>query len=492
MEGNRSEREGGGLRRVARRGAIVLAWLALWQLAALAVGNALLLCGPAEAAAALARNLADPAFWTATARSFERIALGFAAACALGLAAGAAAARWASVRDFLAPLLHVVKSTPVVCIIALLLVGAGANRATSLVVGLVVAPPFYFAALEARGARDRALDEMLAVFSVPRLRRWTCVRWPEAAPFLRAAAKTAVGMAWKAGVAAELIGLPARSIGEHIYLAKLSLDTADIIAWTVVVIALGWLCEKAVVALIDALARLPRLLLRERPDGGSHASPSAPAPSPAAGASAGGPATAPAPDSMPGARVQLSGVAKSFGDHLVLDDLSLDVEPGGRLCVMAPSGTGKTTLLRLVAGLERPDAGAVQVQPPRVSMVFQEPRLVEELTGRENLALTARDPAERARGTALVDALLPDAPGLLDRPVAQLSGGQRRRIELARALAHDAALVILDEPFASLDDASREAAARLALQALGSRTLVIATHHRGTPEALRARILTLN
>ena len=79
MEGDRSEREGGGLRRVARRGAIVLAWLALWQLAALAVGNALLLCGPAEAAAALARNLADPAFWTATARSFERIALGFAA-----------------------------------------------------------------------------------------------------------------------------------------------------------------------------------------------------------------------------------------------------------------------------------------------------------------------------------------------------------------------------------------------------------------------------
>ena len=122
MEGDRSEREGGGLRRVARRGAIVLAWLAFWQLAALAVGNALLLCGPVEAAAALARNLADPAFWTATARSFERIALGFAAACALGLAGGAAAARWASVRDFLAPLLHVVKSTPVVCVIALLLV----------------------------------------------------------------------------------------------------------------------------------------------------------------------------------------------------------------------------------------------------------------------------------------------------------------------------------------------------------------------------------
>ena len=469
-EGDRGEREGGGLRRVIRRAAIILAWLALWQMAALAVGNALLLCGPAEAASALVRNLADPAFWTATARSFERIALGFAAAGALGLTAGAAAARWASVRDFLAPLLHVVKSTPVVCVIALLLVGAGSSRATSLVVGLVVAPPFYFAALEARGARDRALDEMLAVFSVPRLRRWTCVRWPEAAPFLRAAAKTAVGMAWKAGVAAELIGLPARSIGEHIYLAKLSLDTADIIAWTVVVIALGWLCEKAVVALIDALARLPHLLLRERPA-----------------------TTAPdAPVSVPGARVRLCGVAKSFGDHYVLDGLSLDVEPGGRLCAMAPSGAGKTTLLRLVAGLEQPDAGTVQIQPASVSMVFQESRLIEELTGRENLALAARDCGERARAARLAAALIPDAPDLLDRPVAQLSGGQRRRIELARALARDASLVILDEPFANLDEASRETAARLTLQALGSRTLIIATHHPDTPEALQAQALSLN
>lgn len=496
MEGDRSEREGGGLRRVARRGAIVLAWLALWQLAALAVGNALLLCGPAEAAAALARNLADPAFWTATARSFERIALGFAAACALGLAAGAAAARWASVRDFLAPLLHVVKSTPVVCVIALLLVGAGANRATSLVVGLVVAPPFYFAALEARGARDRALDEMLAVFSVPRLRRWTCVRWPEAAPFLRAAAKTAAGMAWKAGVAAEIIGLPAASIGEQVYLAKLTLDTPAIIAWTAAVVVLGWLSERAVVALVDAGARLPQRWLARRvrqaeaamPAAAAAAAPAAAEPASAASAEA---ACAAEGASLPWpapAELSFEDVAKGFDGNTVIEGFTLEVPPGGRAALMAPSGSGKTTLLRLACALDHHDYGVLG-RTPHVSAMLQEARLIEGLTAPENLALTARTAPELTYGLSLLAQLLEGAPEALAKPVSQLSGGMRRRVELARALAHPSAVLLLDEPFTGLDAATRERTALLAEAHLHGRTLLMATHDEADAALMGAQVV---
>lgn len=250
--------------RWAKRLAIAAFWLACWQAATWAAGSGFLLCGPMEAGQALVALVPTAVFWECVGQSLARIGIGFVAAAAFGVAAGALAARFGLVREALAPLMHVVKSTPVVCIIALLLVWAGAAQATSVVVALVVAPPFYAAVVEAVAARNGLMGEMLCVLGASRARRVLLFRWPEAAPFLRAAAKTAAGMAWKAGVAAEIIGLPAASIGEQVYLAKLTLDTPAIIAWTAAVVVLGWLSERAVVALVDAGARLPQRWLARR------------------------------------------------------------------------------------------------------------------------------------------------------------------------------------------------------------------------------------
>jgi sulfate/thiosulfate transport system ATP-binding protein len=166
--------------------------------------------------------------------------------------------------------------------------------------------------------------------------------------------------------------------------------------------------------------------------------------------------------------VQLRGVQKRFGDHVALQDFSLDVASGELLALLGPSGCGKTTLLRIIAGLEHADAGAVwlggveatrlPVQQRRVGFVFQNYALFRHLSVAENIAfgLRVRPRGERppeAKIQARVDELL----GLMqlgfakDRFPAQLSGGQRQRVALARALAIDPAVLLLDEPFGALD-----------------------------------------
>lgn len=454
-----------------KRLAIALFWLALWQLAAWAAGNGLLLCGPMEALEALGHLLPLPAFWESLGCSLGRIATGFAIAAVLGALLGTAARTWPLVGEVLSPLMSVVKGAPVVCIIVLLLVLLGSSQTTIVVVALVVAPPFYVAVREAAAARNSDLDEMLKVFAVGRWRRLAAVRWPQAAPFLRAAAGSAAAMAWKAGVAAELLGLPAFSIGEQVYLAKLTLDTPSIVAWTAVAVAMGWLSEKLAMTLIDALGKLPVWWLNRR----------------VWRAEALGPDTVP-PRPEPIA-VDFRGVSKSFDGHSVLQHLSLAIAAGQRMALMAPSGAGKTTFLRLALGLETPDEGIVARTPGPLSAVFQEVRLMEGLTATQNLALAATDTQELNRSLRILGELLQEAE--MNKPVSQLSGGMRRRVELARALGHPAGLLVLDEPFTGLDDETRERAAAIAAEHLDGRTLLLATHGIRDAESLDATVSTI-
>ncbi|ELZ23876.1 ABC transporter [Haloterrigena salina JCM 13891] len=164
--------------------------------------------------------------------------------------------------------------------------------------------------------------------------------------------------------------------------------------------------------------------------------------------------------------LELESVAKRYGAETVISELSLSVREGEILTLLGPSGCGKTTTLRLIAGLERPDAGRIDLRGERVAgadrfvppeerdvgVVFQEFALFPHLTARENVAFGLRDRDERERD-ARVDELL-DLVGLETRGGAypdELSGGQQQRIALARALAPEPELLLLDEPFSNLD-----------------------------------------
>ena len=167
--------------------------------------------------------------------------------------------------------------------------------------------------------------------------------------------------------------------------------------------------------------------------------------------------------------LSLRGVTRRYGATAAVDDVSLDIPSGRFVCLLGPSGCGKTTLLRLLAGLEEPTAGQIlvggqdQTGVPThrrgIGMVFQSLALFPHLSVGENVAYplairgTTR-PERRARADRLL--ALVELPGLADRRIHQLSGGQRQRVAIARGLAIDPALFLLDEPLSALDANLRE------------------------------------
>ncbi len=191
------------------------------------------------------------------------------------------------------------------------------------------------------------------------------------------------------------------------------------------------------------------------------------------------------------AGAELAGVHKSF--HVqgrtvpVLRGLDL-VQREGITVVLGASGCGKTTLLRLVAGMETPDAGTVRVTG-RVGMVFQEPRLMPWLTAGQNIRLGRR--AARSDVARLLE--LTGLTGFADALPHQLSGGMQQRVALARALADRPAVVLMDEPFAALDHLTREAMQDqlLSLRRTAGLTVLFVTHSIDEALYLGDRVVVL-
>lgn len=444
------------MKAVAAAGAVAAFWLATWMLVAALVAQPLILPGPGAVVMALLRLVCDGGTWAILAGSGARILGGlvFAAVCG-GVLAGVSARSRAFAR-LVAPALSFVKATPVACVVVLLLIWLGSARVSIAAVFLMALPGVYFSLVEGLTQADKPLEQMFRLHGVRGWRLFCAHIWREVLPFVLSCARAVIGMSWKAGVAAELIGMAVGTVGERIYQAKLLIETADLLAWTVLVVMASWACERVLVWLLRAsgpAAWRAAVLSHGRGLRGR------------AGAA------------------DVAELALAVGDRApwapALDGLVLNVPAGGRICVMGTSGVGKSTLLALAAGECAP-----------CSMVFQDVRLVEGASALDNVLVCADARVDASSAAALLRLLVPGVD--VHARVAELSGGQRRRVEIARALLCPGGAVILDEPFTGLDTAARDACAEVVLDLLVGRMLLLATHDAVDAQALNiSDIITL-
>lgn len=498
--------------RLFRKLWIAAVWLFLWELVSLLADNSVLMVGPVATARIFLERMFTQGFWQTLLYSFLRIGAGFLAGLGAGILSASFSYRTVWIEETLEPFLLFLKTVPVASFVVLLLIWWGSSFLSMAVSFLVVLPNVYIGILEGLKSTDRKILEMSQVFRLPFRNRLFYLYRPALKPFLNSCMKVSLGMSWKSGVAAEIIGTPEFSLGEKLYLSKVYLDTGSLFAWTAAVVLLSFCFEKAVlwvsrrVFLWEPAAKAPqggkKIPERRNERGGGKS-----------GRTGGGAwslgrgilmgaygsvetgregAGTGRRDVRAGQRnvetgqedvradcktvAALRKVWKSYGGQQILKEETLECQKGRRYFLTGSSGSGKTTRLRLLAGLEEADRGEV-VSCPFQSMVFQEDRLCEDYSAVRNVELVC---GSRVRAREQLLRLLPAA--VLDKPCSQLSGGMKRRVAVVRGMAAESEAVLLDEPLSGLDEKNRERTIRYILEEQRGRTLVIAMHQMEEPQ----------
>ena len=233
--------------------AALAVWIVLWQAAAMTLGHGgLFLATPVQTLAALARIAPTAGFWQRIAFSALRILAGFLLAVAGGLALGAAGARWRRVRIFVEPVMQLIRAMPVASFVILALLWVRGENLSVVVSFTHVLPVVYAGVLAGIADTDPQLLEMARVYRLPLGARLRYIWLPGVFPSFSESCIAAMGMCWKSGVSAEVIGLPDHSVGDALYRAKITLSTPEVFAWTLVIVLLSALLSAAAARLLRA------------------------------------------------------------------------------------------------------------------------------------------------------------------------------------------------------------------------------------------------
>ncbi|MCR5136937.1 MAG: ABC transporter permease subunit [Oscillospiraceae bacterium] len=227
---------------------VLVFWIGLWFLAAGLVGKELLLPSPLQVLRRLGELAALPSYWSAVGFSILRVLTGIAAATLLGILLALLTEGSPLFRALLSPMMTVIKSTPVASFIILALLWLGRAVLPAFISGLMVLPIVWSNVSAGIAARDPLLLEMGRVYGFSRGKVFRLITVPTALPYLRSALRSALGLGWKAGIAAEVLTVPANSVGKMIFESKLYLETTSLFAWTLTVILLSLLLERLMLA----------------------------------------------------------------------------------------------------------------------------------------------------------------------------------------------------------------------------------------------------
>lgn len=230
----------------------VLFWVFLWQIIAMVIDKEMLLASPFNVLITLGSLLRRRVFWTSILNSFVKIVFGFLLGLSFAVSLAILSYKSRICKELVEPLMKVIKSTPVASFIIIALIWIKSGNLSILISFLMVVPIIYSNTLQGLYEIDPKILEMALVFDVGWAKRVRYIYIPGLMPYFVSAVSVALGFCWKSGIAAEVIGLPKNSIGEHLYEAKLYLMTKELFAWTIVIIIISVIFEKLVMILLKS------------------------------------------------------------------------------------------------------------------------------------------------------------------------------------------------------------------------------------------------
>ncbi|SCZ80100.1 NitT/TauT family transport system permease protein [Pseudobutyrivibrio xylanivorans] len=231
----------------------VIFWIIVWQLLSIYLDSDILLASPIKVLKSLVGMLGVISFWQSILFTFIRIFTGLIIANVLGVVFAAISCVSTPFKELISVPVAVIKSTPVASFIILVLIWIPSRNLSVFIAFLMAFPVIYTNILQGLTEMDGKMLQMAQVFKIPFKRKLRFIYVPEVIPYYRAAANLSNGLSFKAGIAAEIIGLPRGSIGERLYEAKIYLNTPELFAWTIVIIVLSIVFNRAFSAVINLL-----------------------------------------------------------------------------------------------------------------------------------------------------------------------------------------------------------------------------------------------
>lgn len=451
-------------------------WLFVWHFLSLKINSSIFLPSPKATYKALIRIGKRAGFWQTIFNTFSKISKGFLLALIAGTILSVISAFVKIIDVLVSPFMRLLKTVPVASFIILALLWVKSDKLSVLISFVMVTPVVYINILQSFDNVDNNLLEMADIFNVSLLRRLRFIYVPALVSGFMSACKIGLGFCFKAGIAAEIIGLPFQSIGSELYKSKLYLMTDELFAWTVVIVFMSAFFEGVCIYLLNKLsciiekANISRKAENENKADKSHKKKGE-------------------YEKLENNNIlMIKEITKSYGKQKVLENISFNLNESERICIYGKSGIGKTTLLRIIAGLEKADSGKITFVG-KVSMVFQEDRLLENTDVYTNLYCVLGSRFDKAE----VDMHLKEVglEGAGNKIVSELSGGMKRRVAIVRCMMKSSEIILLDEPFKGLDTILKDNIIRYVVKYLNGRAVIMVTHDISEAEKIQAEIIEI-